>query len=219
MISPGFHSTGFLAHLSGLWVAIRKACRHFSFFCVSTQFVMLCVSICSSVSLALILMYSIQSSSLGHTHRLCCLVLAYLHSFRHFGCFFPLSHFSLCLNDGTKHSVLGNAEHLFVFFTVFASNTFPPHATPSRGSKDHQRSACRTHPGQRRAASSLHCAEAHERGSQTGHRSTFHVDAHTFESSSPNLFRQMKPRDGTQRGSQRFNPTSRRGATRIYTRI
>ena len=37
----GFHSPAFLVQLSGFWVAIRRACRQFSFFCVSTQLVML----------------------------------------------------------------------------------------------------------------------------------------------------------------------------------
>ena len=41
MISPRFHLAAFLVRLSGIWVAIRKACCHFSFFCVSTQFVFL----------------------------------------------------------------------------------------------------------------------------------------------------------------------------------
>ena len=45
MISPEFHSAAFLVLLSGLWVAIGMARRHFSCFCVFTQFVMLCVSI------------------------------------------------------------------------------------------------------------------------------------------------------------------------------
>ena len=62
MISPGFCSAAFLVHLSGLCVAVRRACRHFSFFCVSTQFVMLCVSMFSSASLAILLMYSTHSS-------------------------------------------------------------------------------------------------------------------------------------------------------------
>ena len=44
MISPGFHSAAFLVHLSGLWVAIRRACGHFSFFCASNQFCGCCVS-------------------------------------------------------------------------------------------------------------------------------------------------------------------------------
>ena len=47
----------------GLWVEIRRAWRHFNFFCVSTQFVMLYVSIFSSASLALLFLYSIQSSN------------------------------------------------------------------------------------------------------------------------------------------------------------
>ena len=50
MTSPGFHSAAFPVHLSGLWVAMRRACRHVSFFCVSTQVVTLCVSIFSSAS-------------------------------------------------------------------------------------------------------------------------------------------------------------------------
>ena len=63
MISPGFHSAAFLVHLSGLWVAIRRACHHFSFSCVSTQVGMLCVNMFSSASLALLFTYSIQSSN------------------------------------------------------------------------------------------------------------------------------------------------------------
>ena len=50
---------------------------------------------------------------LGRMHRLC---LVYPHSFLHFGCLFHLSllcftffAFSHCLNDETKHSVLGSA--------------------------------------------------------------------------------------------------------------
>ena len=62
MMSLGFHSAAFLVPLSGFGVAIRRACRHFSFFCVSTQFVMLRVSICSSV---LHFTCSIQSSRLS----------------------------------------------------------------------------------------------------------------------------------------------------------
>ena len=96
MTCPGIHTAAFLVHLSGLWAAMCRACGHFSFFCVATQFVMLCVSIVSSASLALHFMYSIQSSTssswldvlsvsfsnelrcLGLFHRLCCLLLAYL---------------------------------------------------------------------------------------------------------------------------------------------
>ena len=81
MMSPGFHSAAFLVHLSGLWVAIRRACRHFSFFCVSTQFVMLYLCMCSSASFVLLF---IQSSLRNrplvllcslHQHRMkyCCL--------------------------------------------------------------------------------------------------------------------------------------------------
>ena len=88
----------------GLWVAIRRACRLFSSFCVSTQFVMLSVSIFSSASLALLFMYSTQTAEasswldvlspsssnevmlsccLRRMHRLC-LLLVYLHSgFKH----------------------------------------------------------------------------------------------------------------------------------------
>ena len=65
MMSPGFHSAAFLVHLSGFGVAIRRACRHFNFFCVSTQLVMLYVSICSSASSVILFPYSIQSSRLS----------------------------------------------------------------------------------------------------------------------------------------------------------
>ena len=44
-------------------MAIRRAWRHFSFFCVSAQFVMLYVSVLSSASVALLFMCSIQSSN------------------------------------------------------------------------------------------------------------------------------------------------------------
>ena len=62
MMSPRFHSAAFLVHLSGFVVAIRRACRHFSFRCVSTQLVMLYVSICSSASSVFLFPCSIQSS-------------------------------------------------------------------------------------------------------------------------------------------------------------
>ena len=62
LMSPSFHSVAFLVHLSGLWVAIRKACRHFSFFCVSTKFVMLYVVSFSPASFSLLSFNSIQSA-------------------------------------------------------------------------------------------------------------------------------------------------------------
>ena len=65
MMSPRFHSAAFLVHLSGFGVAIHRACRLFSFLCVSTQLVMLCVSICSSASSVILVPYAIQSSSLS----------------------------------------------------------------------------------------------------------------------------------------------------------
>ena len=65
MMSPGFHSAAFLVHLSGFGVAIRRACRLFSFLCVSTQLVVLCVSICSSASSVILFPFSIQSSKLS----------------------------------------------------------------------------------------------------------------------------------------------------------
>ena len=65
MMSPGFHSAAFLVHLSGFGVAIRRACRHFSFFCVSNQLVMLYVSICSSASSVILDPCSIQSFRLS----------------------------------------------------------------------------------------------------------------------------------------------------------
>ena len=80
MIILEFHSAAFLVHPSGFWVANRRACHHFSFFCVSIQFVMLYVSILSSASFVLHFMYSIQSSRssswLADHHRMkyCCLV-------------------------------------------------------------------------------------------------------------------------------------------------
>ena len=52
----------FLVHLSGLWVAIRRACRHTSFFSVSTPFVTLYRSIFSSASFVLLFMSLIQRS-------------------------------------------------------------------------------------------------------------------------------------------------------------
>ena len=65
MMSPRFHSASFLVHLSGFGVAIRRGCRHFSFFCVSTQLVMLYVSICSSASSVILFPCSFQSSTLS----------------------------------------------------------------------------------------------------------------------------------------------------------
>ena len=65
MMSPRFHSAAFLVHLSGLGVAIRRACRHFSFFFVSTQIVMLDVNICSSASSVILFTCSFQSSRLS----------------------------------------------------------------------------------------------------------------------------------------------------------
>ena len=58
----GFHSVAVLVHVSGLRVAIRRACRHCSFFCFSTPFAMLCVRILPAASLALLFMCSSQSS-------------------------------------------------------------------------------------------------------------------------------------------------------------
>ena len=63
MTSPGFHSATLLVHLSGLWAAIRRARRHFSFFLCFDTF---CVVVCqhfSSESLALRFMYSVQTSN------------------------------------------------------------------------------------------------------------------------------------------------------------
>ena len=101
----------------------------------------LCVKMFSSTFLALLVVYSIQSSNsspwlmcflyrsrmrcccLGHIHRLCCLFHAHLHSFRHFGCLFHLNLvrvsfvFSLCLNDETKHSniTLCHSLHMTIY--------------------------------------------------------------------------------------------------------
>ena len=63
--SVGFHSAAFLVHLSLLCVTIRRACRHFIFFCASYQFVMPCISIISSASFVLLFTSSIQSSRLS----------------------------------------------------------------------------------------------------------------------------------------------------------
>ena len=84
-------SAALLVHLSGLWVAIRRACRRFRFLCVSTQF---CVVVCqhfSSTSLALLFMCTqsnlripllglmcflyhsrMRYCDLGNIHRVCC---------------------------------------------------------------------------------------------------------------------------------------------------
>ena len=105
MISPGFHSTAFLLHLSGLWVAIQRACRHFSSLRVSTLFVMLCVNIfhqllsrfilCvqSSLSRPLGLMsyphhHRMRYCCLGRIHRVCCLLLEYPRFFPRHECLF-----------------------------------------------------------------------------------------------------------------------------------
>ena len=58
--------SGFSGPSVWLWVAIRRACRHFCFCCVSTQFVMLCVSIFSRFSLCT------QSGLLLHLLGLMC---------------------------------------------------------------------------------------------------------------------------------------------------
>ena len=103
MISPEFHSAAFLVHLSELWVAIRRACRRFSFLfrpnlccCMSAFF----------HSLALLCMYSIQSSnssswldvlsvSFSNEILLTCLILiicaVFLRIFTHFVIFDVLS--------------------------------------------------------------------------------------------------------------------------------
>ena len=96
----------FLVHLSGFWVSIRKACRHFRFFCVSTQFVMLYVSIFHQFLSCFFL--RIKSNILGrllgllcrlHHHRMkycclrrnhhvCCLLLEYPRLCRRHACLF-----------------------------------------------------------------------------------------------------------------------------------
>ena len=125
MISPGFHSAAFPVHLSGLWVAIGRACRHFSFYVC--QFF-------SSACLALLCMHSIQSSdcsswldvlSVSSSEEI---LLPWSYSsfvlapscvsslISSFGCLFHLTilYFSFCicfcLNDETKPSALGSAE-------------------------------------------------------------------------------------------------------------
>ena len=147
MTSPGFPSAALLVHLSGLRMAIRRACRHFSFFYVTNQFVMLCVNIVSSVSLALLFVHAIQSSCssswfdvltvsfsieilLSWSYSSFVMVsLVHIHSFRQFGCISYLSLlrflflFSPCLNDETKHSALGGAEHVSCSFCSPCSGT------------------------------------------------------------------------------------------------
>ena len=132
MISPRFHSAAFLVHQSGLWEAIRMACRHFSFFCVSTQFVMLCVSIfhhllkrfslcvqsnfsssswlavlCASSSNEILLSWSYSSFVLSSSCASSLISSSRMP-------FLPNSF--LCLNDETNHSALGSAEQIFVIF-------------------------------------------------------------------------------------------------------
>ena len=102
MTSPQFHSAALLVHPSWLRVAIRRAWRHLSFFCVSTKSVLLYVSIFSSASLALLFMYSILSSNslpglmcllshsrvkyccAGHIHRCAVLFSRLIGGFIHF---------------------------------------------------------------------------------------------------------------------------------------
>ena len=131
MVSPGIHSEALLVHICGLCVAIRKAWRHFSFFCGSTQLLMLHVNIFSSASVALLFMYSIQSSnssswlnvlSVSFVCAVCfCRCMC---GFTHFiilnvfssSVFFVFFVFSLCVNDEIKHSALYSTDHYFVFF-------------------------------------------------------------------------------------------------------
>ena len=98
MISPGSHSAAFLAHMSGLWVAIRRASRHLSFFCVSTQVVMLYSAFFHQLLSRFLFEYSLlgllcclhqhrmKYCCLGRIHHVCCLLLEYPRLFRRHGC-------------------------------------------------------------------------------------------------------------------------------------
>ena len=104
LLSPGFHSAAFLVHLSWNFVAIRIACRHFSFFCVSTQFVMPYVSIFLSFFHASFHVFNLQDCPhgllcflhrrrmkcccLGRLHHVCCLLLEYPRLFHRLECLF-----------------------------------------------------------------------------------------------------------------------------------
>ena len=100
-------------------MAIRMACRHFNFFCVSNHVVMLYVSIFSSASFKLLFVCSIQSSK--SSSWLAVLVLYYsgvfsLISSSRMSCS-PHSFFlvlSFRLDDESEHSALRSAEHFFV---------------------------------------------------------------------------------------------------------
>ena len=119
------------------WLAIRRACRHFNFFCVSTQFVMLRVRIFSSTHLALLFMYSKPAI------RLCLMCFAVVDgvfltravssfpnsfasslissswmSFPSHSALSFFSYVSLCLNDETKHSALVVRSIFRVLFVV-----------------------------------------------------------------------------------------------------
>ena len=132
MISPGFHSAVLLVHLSCLCVAIRRAWRDVIFFCVSTQFVMLYVSIFSSASLD-----SIQSSNScswldvlsvsfsneillfrSHSSFVLSSFLDFIGGFTHFtflnvfsSSVFVVYFCIFCLNDKMKHSALCCTDH------------------------------------------------------------------------------------------------------------
>ena len=128
-----FHSAAFLALCLGFGWRSGRPCRHFSFFCVSTPFVMLCVSIFHQ----LLSRFSLCAQSILLTHLLgfwnetllsgsyssfvlssaCAssLIASFWMPFASKSSLFFFI-FSLCLNGETKHSALGSGEHFFVFF-------------------------------------------------------------------------------------------------------
>ena len=126
-MSPGFHSTALLVHISGLWVAIRRGLSTF-------QFLLLCLDptcdvVCqhfSSASLALLFLYSIQSSKssswlavLSSSYDKETLLSWSYSSFvlSSFLCIF--THFVILdVFDESEHSALGSAEHSIVFFLL-----------------------------------------------------------------------------------------------------
>ena len=127
--SPRFSLGGFSGP-SGFLVAIRKACRHFSFFCVSTP---ICDAACqhffisffrasfhvSLLNRLLVLLcclhqHRMKYCCLGRIHHVCCLLLEYPRLFRRHECHFLqvlfLFVFSPCLDDESMHSALCSAE-------------------------------------------------------------------------------------------------------------
>ena len=119
MIRPGFHSAALLVHLSGLFVAIRRAwrhlkvssvCRHPIYDVVCQHFLIQSSVFSAPFSTEILLSWS-------HSSCVCC---RWVHSLRHLECLFLPGFLCFHFCDETKHSALCCTEHFASSFGVSA---------------------------------------------------------------------------------------------------